>query len=151
MQMPQHDNQEPRDPNSTRSTQKTSKKRNLWIRAGIPVLVSLLGASLLGLIVFRIVNNNMSRTNTLEKPISVVLNLADHHILTSATINGDDVYAVDKQGQRYHALKEDNQSLTDTLRHDGVTVSVNNGTQDQWTQLLVDVWWMCSSWGWSWG
>ncbi len=139
MQMPQHDNPEPQDPNSTRSTQKTSKKRNLWIRAGIPVLVSLLGASLLGLIVFRIVSNNMGHTNTLEKPISVVLNLADHHILTSVTINGDDVYAVDKQGQRYHALKEDNQSLTDTLRHDGVTVSINNGAQDQWTQLLVDV------------
>src|SRR6266849_3001689 len=139
MQMPQHDNPEPQDPNSTRSTQKTSKKRNLWIRAGIPVLVSLLGASLLGLIVFRIVSNNMGHTNTLEKPLSVVLNLPDHHILTSVTINGDDVYAVDKQGQRYHALKEDNQSLTDTLRHDGVTVSVNNGAQDQWTQLLVDV------------
>ena len=139
MQMPQHDNPEPQDPNSTRSTQKTSKKRNLWIRAGIPVLVSLLGASLLGLIVFRIVSNNMSHANTLEKPISVVLNLPDHHILTSVTINGDDVYAVDKQGQRYHALKEDNQSLTDTLRHDGVTVSINNGAQDQWTQLLVDV------------
>ncbi len=139
MQMPQHDNQEPRDPNSTRSTQKTSKKRNLWIRAGVPVLVSLLGASLLGLVVFRVVSNNMSHANTLEKPISVVLNLADHHILTSVTINGDDVYAVDKQGQRYHALKEDNQSLTDTLRHDGVTVSVNNGAPDQWTQLLMDV------------
>src|SRR5260370_11644025 len=139
MQMPQHDDKETRDTNSTCLTQKTSKRRNLWIRAGIPVLVSLLGASLLGLIVFRIVNNNMSRTNTLEKPISVVLNLADHHILTSVTINGDDVYAVDKQGQRYHALKEDNQSLTDTFRHDGVAVSVNNGSQDQLTQLLVDI------------
>ena len=144
MQMPQHDNPEPRDPNSTRPTQKTSKKRSLWIRAGIPVLVSLLVASLLGLIVFRMVRNNMGRANTLEEPISVVLNLADHHILTSVTINGDDVYAVDKQGQHYHALKEDNQSLTDTLRHDGVTVSVNNGAQDQWTQLLVDVFFLAA-------
>src|SRR3984893_16787933 len=139
MQMPHHDNQEPLDPNSTRSTQKASKKRNLWIRAGIPVLVSLLGISLLGFIIFRIVSNNMSHVNTLEKPISVVLNLADRHVLTSVTINGDDVYAVDKQGQRYHALKEDNQSLTDTFRRDGVTVSVNNGSQDQLTQLLVDI------------
>src|SRR5581483_5674164 len=139
MRMPQHDNQEPLDPNSTRSTQKASKKRNLWIRAGIPVLVALLGASLLGVIVFRIVSSNLSHANTLEKPISAVLNLADQHALTSVTINGDDVYAVDKQGQHYHALKEDNQSLTDTLRHDGVTVSVNNGSQDQWTQLLVDL------------
>src|SRR5450759_2574279 len=139
MQMRQHDNQDPLDPNSTRSTQKASKKRNLWIRASIPVLVSLLGVSLLGFIVFRIVSNNMSHTNTLDKPISVVLNLADRHLLTSVTINGDDVYAVDKQGQRYHALKEDNQSLTDTFRHDGVTVSVNNGSQDQLTPLLVDI------------
>ncbi|HKV59820.1 MAG TPA: ATP-dependent zinc metalloprotease FtsH [Ktedonobacteraceae bacterium] len=139
MHMPQHDNQEPLDPNSTRSTQKASKKRNLWMRVGIPVLVALLGASLLGVIVFRIVSANMSHANTLEKPISAVLNLADHHALTSVTINGDDVYAVDKQGQHYHALKEDNQSLTDTLRHDGVTVSVNNGSQDQWTQLLIDL------------
>jgi cell division protease FtsH len=139
MQMPHHDNQEPLDPNSTRSTQKASKKRNLWIRAGIPVLVSLLVVSLLGFIVFRIVSNNMSHVNTLEKPISVVLNLADRHVLTSVTINGDDVYAVDKQGQRYHALKENNQSLTDIFRRDGVTVSVNNGSQDQLTQLLVDI------------
>src|SRR5947209_9675416 len=130
MHMPQHDSPEPRDPNSTRSSQKASKKRNLWIRAGIPVLVALLGATLLGVIVFRIVSSNMSHANTQDKPISTLLSLADHHVLTSATINGDDVYAVDKQGQRYHALKEDNQSLTDALRHDGVTVSVSNGSQD---------------------
>ncbi len=139
MRTPQHDNPEPRDPNSTRSTQKTSKKRSLWIRAGIPVLISLLGVSLLGAIVFRIVSSNMSRVNTVEEPISVVLNLADSHALTSVTINGDDVYAVSKQGVHYHALKEDNQSLTDALRHDGVLVSVSNGAQDQWTQLLVDL------------
>jgi cell division protease FtsH len=139
MQMPQHDNPEPRDPNSTRSSQKASKKRNLWIRVGIPVLASLLGVSLLVVVVVRIVSNNMGRANTLEKPISAVLNLADRRALTSVTINGDDVYAVDKQGVHYHALKEDNQSLTDTLRHDGVTVSVNNGSQDQWTQLVIDL------------
>lgn len=139
MRTPQHDSPEPRDPNSPRSSQKVSKKRNLWIRAGIPVLVALLGATLLGVIVFRIVSSNMSHANTIDKPISTLLNLADHHVLTSVTINGDDVYAVDKQGQRYHALKEDNQSLTDTMRRDGVTVTVNNGSQDQLTQVLVDV------------
>lgn len=139
MQMPQHDSPEPRDPNSTRSTPKVSKKRNLWIRAGIPVLVALLGATLLGVIVFRLVSSNLSHANAQDIPISSLLSLADHHALTSATINGDDVYAVNKQGQHYHALKEDNQSLTDTLRHDGVTVSVSNGSQDQLTQVLVDV------------
>src|ERR1700739_1069546 len=100
MEMPQNDNQEPQDPNSTRSTPNSSKKRNIWMRMVVPAFVALLGASLLGVIVFRVVSNNMSHSNTLEKPISVVLNLADRHVLTSATINGDDVYAVDTKGQR---------------------------------------------------
>src|ERR1051326_2201735 len=139
MHMPQHDSPEPRDPNSTRSTQKASKKRNLWMRAGIPALVALLGATLLGVIVFRIVSSNLSHANAQNEPISTLLNLADHHVLTSVTINNDDVYAVDKRGQSYHALKEDNQPLTDTLRRDGVTVTVNNGSQAQLTQVLVDV------------
>lgn len=139
MHMPQHENPEPQDPDSTRSPQKTSKKRNLWIRAGIPVLVALLGAALLGLIVFRLVSSNLSHANAQDKPISTLLNLADHHVLTSVTINGDDVYAIDKQGRQYHAIKEDNQSLTDTLRHDGVTVSVGSGSPDQLTQVLMDI------------
>jgi len=109
------------------------------MRLALPALILLLGLSLLGVIVFRVVTSNMSHSNTLERPISVVLNLADQHALTSVTINGNDVYAVDKQGQHYHALKEDNQSLTDMFRHDGATVTISNGSQDQWTQLLVDV------------
>src|SRR5437588_3576189 len=107
MEMPQPDNQEPREPNSTRSSQNASKKRNIWIRLSIPALVVLLGAALLGVIVFRVVSGSMGHVNTVEKPISDVLNLADHHQLTSVTINGDDIVAVGTKGQHYHATKED--------------------------------------------
>ena len=139
MEMPQHDNQEPREPHSTRSSQNASKKRNIWMRLSIPSLVVLLGAALLGVIVFRVVSGNMSHINTIDKPISDVLNLADHHQLTSVTINGNDVVAVDTKGQHYHASKEDGQSVTEIFRHDGVTVNIDNGQQGQWTQVLVDV------------
>src|SRR5579863_6129295 len=139
MEIPQPDNQEPRDPNSTRSTRNTSKKRNVRLRVVVPMLILLLGISLAGVIVFRIVSSSISRTNTLEEPISFVLNLADHHALSSVIINGDDIYAVNARGQHYHAVKEDNQSLTDVFRHDGAVVTIDNGSQDQWTQLLVDI------------
>src|SRR5579863_8857363 len=139
MEIPQPDNQEPRDPNSTRSTRNTSKKRNVRLRVVVPMLILLLGISLAGVIVFRIVSSSISRTNTLEEPISFVLNLADHHSLSSVIINGDDIYAVNARGQHYHAVKEDNQSLTDVFRHDGAVVTIDNGSQDQWTQLLVDI------------
>ena len=75
MEMPQPDNQEPREPNSTRSSQNASKKRNILIRLSIPSLVVLLGAAVLGVIIFRVVSG-MSHVNTIEKPISDVLNLA---------------------------------------------------------------------------
>src|SRR3989440_2856127 len=138
MEMPQHDNQEPREPNSTRSSQNASKKRDILIRLSIPSLVVLLGAAVLGVIIFRVVSG-MSHVNTIEKPISDVLNLADHHKLTSVTINGNDVVAIDIKGQHYHASKEDGQPVTEIFRRDGVTVNIDNGQQGQWTQVLVDV------------
>src|SRR6266487_3361853 len=139
METPQPDNQEPKDSNSPRSPQKTTKKRDRLVRFGVPVLVVLLGILLLAAIVTRVVSSNMSRLNTLEKPISDVLNLADHHGLKSVTINGDDIFAVDTRGLRYHAVKEDGQSVTETLRRDGVIVNIDNGQPNQWMQGLVDL------------
>jgi len=139
MQAPQPDNQEPGDPNSPRSPHKITKKRNMLVRFGVPALVVLLGAVFLGVVVARLVSSNMSHYNTLEKPISDVLNLADQHVLQSVTINGNDIYAVNRNGQHYHAVKEDGQSITEIFRHDGVTVNIDNGQQAQWTQVVVDI------------
>ena len=139
MKTPQPDNQEPKDPNSQRSPRKATKKRSLLVRFGIPALIALMGILLVGIVVARIVSGNMSRFNTLEKPISVVLNLADRHELTSVTISGSDVLAVGTNGQHYHAIKEDGQSVTEIFRRDGVTVNIDNGQQNQWMQALLDL------------
>jgi len=111
----------------------------MLVRFGVPALVVLLGAVFLGFVVARLVSSNMSHYNTLEKPISDVLNLADQHVLQSVTINGNDIYAVNRNGQHYHAVKEDGQSITEIFRHDGVTVNIDNGQQAQWTQVVVDI------------
>jgi cell division protease FtsH len=138
MEAPQPDNQEPKDPNSPRSPQKATKKRNLLGRFGIPALVVLMGILLIGAIVARVVSSNMSRYNTQEKPISEVLNLADRHELKSVTISGNDILAVDMNGQHYHAVKEDGQSVTEIFRHDGATVNIDYGQQNQWMQVILD-------------
>ena len=111
----------------------------MLVRFGVPALVVLLGAVFLGVVVARLVSSNMSHYNTLEKPISDVLNLADQHVLQSVTINGNDIYAINRNGQHYHAVKEDGQSITEIFRHDGLTVNIDNGQQAQWTQVVVDM------------
>src|SRR6266496_3239593 len=138
METPQPDNQEPKDTNSQRSPQKATKKRNMLSRFGVPALVVLVGVLFVGVIFGRVVSSNMSRSNTLEKPISDVLNLADHHELKSVTISGNDMLAVATKGQHYHAVKEDGQSVTEIFRRDGVTVNIDNGQQNQWMQGFVD-------------
>jgi cell division protease FtsH len=139
MKMPQPDNPEPQDPNSPRTPQKVSKVRAIVIHYGIPALVVIMGVLLIGIVVMRIVSNNMSHINIEERPISNVLNLADQHVLKSVTITGNDIFAVDTKGQHYHAVKEDGQSVTEIFRHDGVIVNIDDGQQNQWTQGLLDL------------
>src|SRR5260370_3734726 len=139
MKTPQQDNQEPKDSDSPRSPQKITKRWNMLARFGVPALVVLLGAVLLGVVAIRLISSNMSHINIQEKPISAVLNLADHRLLQSVTISGDDIFATGNNSQQYHAVKEDNQSVTEIFRHDGVTVNIDNGQQCQWTQGLLDI------------
>src|SRR5689334_12125403 len=138
MQMHPPDNQEPKDPNSQRSSPKPSKARVMLFRYGIPALVGFLVVLFAGILVARAASTNFNRYNTREEPISAVLNLADQHVLKSVTINGNDIYAIDTRGQHYHAVKEDGQSVTEIFRHDRVIVTIDNGQQSQWMQLLLD-------------
>src|SRR6266487_2328591 len=138
MEMPQPDNQEPKDPNSPRTPQKSTKARAILFRFGVPAIVVLMGVLLLVIVATRVVSSNMSHYNTQEKPISEVLNLADRHVLKSVTISGNDILAVDTKGHHYHAVKEDGQSVTEIFRHDGVAVNIDNGQQSQWTQAILD-------------
>ncbi|HJT59364.1 MAG TPA: ATP-dependent zinc metalloprotease FtsH [Ktedonobacteraceae bacterium] len=139
MQSPQPDNQEPKIPNPGRPTPKTTKKRVSWFRFGLPAILVFVGMMVVTAVVIRVVSGDMSHVNTLEEPISYVLNLADQHALKSVTINNDDIVAIAKNGQHYHAVKEDGQSVTEIFRHDGVIVDIDNGQGDAWVQGLIDV------------
>jgi cell division protease FtsH len=133
MKMPQQDNQEPKSP------QKAPRKRSRLVRYSVSALLVLLGVALLGFVVLRFVNATTGRNNVVDKPISDVLNMADQHKLKSALIQGNDIFATSTTGQKYHAYKEDGQPVTDTFRHDGVTVTIDNGQSTQWAQGVVDI------------
>ena len=135
MEMPQPDNQEPKDPNSP---PKSTRTRMIFLRYGVVAIVVLMVVLFAGIIAARAISNNFSHFNVQERPISDVLNLADQHVLKSVTINGNDIFAIDIKGQHYHAVKEDGQSVTEIFRHDGVVVSIDNGQQNQWMQGLLD-------------
>jgi cell division protease FtsH len=57
-------------------------------------------------------------------PISDLLNRADHHQITRVTIAGDTLDATSMSGEQYRSYKEDQQTVTEQLRNDGVVVTV---------------------------
>ncbi len=133
MKLPQENNQEPKSP------EKATRKRSRLVRYSVSAFVVLLGALLLGFVALRIVNATIARDSVVDKPISDVLNMADQHKLKTALIQGNEVFATSSTGQKYHAYKEDGQTVTDTLRHDGVAVTIDNGQNTQWGQGVVDI------------
>src|SRR6266480_299247 len=133
MKLPQEDNQKPKSP------EKATRKRSRLVRYSVSAFVVLLGALLLGFVALRIVNATIARDSVVDKPISDVLNMADQHKLKTALIQGNEVFATSSTGQKYHAYKEDGQTVTDTLRHDGVAVTIDNGQNTQWGQGVVDI------------
>jgi len=133
MKLPQENNQEPKSP------EKATRKRSRLVRYSVSAFVVLLGALLLGYVALRVVNATIARDSVVDKPISDVLNMADQHKLKTALIQGNEVFATSSTGQKYHAYKEDGQTVTDTLRHDGVAVTIDSGQNTQWGQGVVDI------------
>jgi len=92
-----------------------------------------------GLLVWFTQASQIGQGNIQQVPITRVLDLADHHQLRSVTITGDQVQAVTSHGQQVTAIKETQQSITEQLRHDDVTVTVaepvNGG---QILQFVID-------------
>ena len=78
-------------------------------------------------------------TTAQERPITDVLNMADSHQLKTVSLSGNDVVATAKNGQQYHAIKEDGQAVTEIFRRDGVAVSIDTGQRGQWAQGLADL------------
>src|SRR5579883_1820326 len=65
----------------------------------------------------------------MQVPISSLLNLADQHQLLRVDINNNTLYAVGTDGKQYVSLKEDQQTVTEQLRRDGVVVTVSDGSR----------------------
>ena len=93
MKLPQHDNQDPKTP------QKLTKKNVRLLRYSIAAFFVLLGLTILGFVVIPIVSSTFGHDNTVDKPISDVLNMADQHVLKSVFISGNDVLATGMNGQ----------------------------------------------------
>ena len=124
---------------SQSSSRKTAKKKNIIVRYVVPAAIVGVGILLLILIMFHVLNLSFGGSTVQEKPISDLLNMADHHQLKSVTLNGNDVAAMGTKGQQYHSLKEDGQAITEILRHDGVSVNIDNGQGTQLVQGAMDV------------
>ncbi len=127
-----------RKPNSQSSSQKT-KRRALLTRYALPGALILVGIVLIAFAVFRLTSINTAGVAAQERPISDVLNMADRHVLKSVTLSGSDVFATNKSGQKYHAVKEDGQSVTEIFRHDGVAVNIDSGQSSQWGQGALEL------------
>ncbi len=139
METPPKDSRGSTNTNSQGSPRKTIKKRNIPVRYGVPALFMLVGVFLLVLTVIRAANVNIGTPAIQDKPISDVLNMADHHQLKSVALNGNEVLATSTTGQQYHALKEDGQAVTEILRHDNVSVNIDTGQRNQWAQGIIDL------------
>ncbi|WP_322481219.1 ATP-dependent zinc metalloprotease FtsH [Thermogemmatispora sp.] len=131
---PEHKHESP-SRNKRRFSLRTFWKQNPWLRLILPLIV--VGVVLFVLLTMRVVRSPLLGSTTHEIPISALLDMADRHRLKTALISGSDVYARDRSGEQYHALKEEGQTLTDLLRRDGITVTVDNGQHTSWQQGLV--------------
>jgi cell division protease FtsH len=139
MEMSPKNNKGTRKTNAQSSLQKT-KRRALLTRYALPGALILLGVVLIGFAVFRLVSANTGGASAQERPISDVLNMADSHALKAVTLSGSDVFATGKNGQQYHAVKEDGQSVTEIFRHDGVVVNIDDSAQSsQWGQGVLEL------------
>src|SRR5690242_16410106 len=114
MEFPQKDNRETTNPKTSNTSPKMSKMQKLLVRYRATALI-VLGVLLLVIAGVRFANITMGAVSIQDRPISDLLNMADHHQLKSVTISGSDVLARSITGKQYHAVKEDGQPVTEIL------------------------------------
>ncbi len=107
----------------------------LWFGAAI-IVVCITG---LGLLLWFAASNHSGDTYQ-PVPISQILQMADAHNLKQATITGDMIRVVTRNDKKYEATKEDQQTVTDRLTHDGVEVTVTPASDgiNQWSQIALN-------------
>jgi cell division protease FtsH len=137
MDMPPKDKRETTNSTSRKSSPKASKKRGFLARYGLPIALLTIGVLLLGAVGVRLISASQSAAAAQARPISDILNMADSHQLKSVVLSGNNLTATGVNGKQYTSYKENDQSVTQLFRHDGVQVSVNNGQQGQWLQEVL--------------
>src|SRR5207244_207235 len=100
----------------------------------VPVVCICVGIALLAFAAWRFATITVGTTATTERAISDILNMADRGQLKSVSISGNDVVATGTRNQKFHAVKEDGEAVTEIFRKDGVQVNIDNGQRGQWTQ-----------------
>lgn len=138
MEIPQKDNRETTKPKTQNTPPKMAKMQKLLVRYRV-VALAVLVVLLLVVAGVRFVSITIGTASVQDRPISDLLNMADHHQLQAVTISGSDILAKSSTGKQYHAVKEDGQPVTEILRHDGVTVTIDNGQHTPWAQGVVDL------------
>ncbi len=136
METPPKNNQKNSD--VRQSISKMTKKRSALLRYGIPAAI-VFGLIVLTVVGFTFFHAALTPSNIQNRPISTVLDMADHHQLKAVVISGNDITATSIDGQQYHAIKESDQSVTEIFRHDGTTVTIDDGQGNQWAQGLADL------------
>ncbi len=109
----------------------------------LPLGVAIIVGSIVGLgLLLWLATTAHSSTDYQQVPISQILTMADQHQLKQATISGDQIEVVaSKDGKKYEATKEDQQTITDRLTKDGVQVTVapSTDTFTNWSQIGLNV------------
>ena len=109
----------------------------------LPLGVAIIVGSIVGLgLLLWLATTAHSSTDYQQVPISQILTMADQHQLKQATITGDQIEVVaSKDGKKYEATKEDQQTITDRLTKDGVQVTVapSTDTFTNWSQIGLNV------------
>src|SRR5260370_2847062 len=131
MKPPQQNNRDPK------STQKATRKCSRLIRYGVSAFFILLGIGILGFVALRVGYFTAGHNSTVDKPVTDVLNMADQHKIKTVSISGNRILATGTSGQKYRAFKEDGQTVTAIVRHDGVSVTIDSGQSDQLSQALI--------------
>src|SRR5437660_2197733 len=111
MEIPQKDNRETTNPKTQNPPPKMAKMQRLLVRYRVGVLAALVVLLLL-VVGVRFISITIGTTSVQDRPISDLLNMADHHQLQSVTISGSDILAKSSTGKQYHAVKEDGQPVT---------------------------------------
>jgi cell division protease FtsH len=140
MEMPPQKDKETKTNKPLSSPQKSTKKRSFFVRHSISIVGMILIVLVVVVTGVRIANITISGPTAQERSISDLLDMSDHHQVKSAVIEENDVTITAKNGQQFHATKEDGQPVSEIFRHDGVDVSVSGEQAGmQWGQGAIDL------------